>query len=325
MIRITDITLCTLSTSSSLENEAALKRKILEFYKLLLMTGINFIEITVPIYKILGESIDQSKTILRVQDPTEIKYYRGFAQYICRYSGFDTPTGTISEIQVNDIREVNLLNKFSDYQNIRIVGLDDLLQHDYLAVFNKIKKNYRGRIEFCPQNNYYCASALATEWVLNGGDNIVVSFSGSGGFAALEEVVIALRITKRYKPNLDLSVFVQIKSLYEELTNEIIPRNKAVIGNSIFEVESGIHVDGIFKNCSNYEPFEPAVVGRERKVIVGKHSGSTTLEIKLKEYDIAFPQNMVAQLLSSVQQESIYLKRSITDQEFVALAKALIQ
>jgi homocitrate synthase NifV len=319
MIRITDVTL------GSLNNNAAPKEKLLELYQLLLKTGINLIEITVPLYKILGASIDQSKTVLRVQDPTEIKFFPGFIKYICRYSGFDTQVDTISEMQINDIREVNLMNKFSEYQNIRIVGLDDLFQHDYLSVFQKIKKINRGRIEFCPQNSYYCASALATEWVLNGGENIVVSFSGCGGFAALEEVVMALRVTKRHKPNLDLSVLVQIKSLYEQLTGENISKNKAVIGNGIFEVESGIHVDGIFKNGSNYEPFEPSVVGMERKIIVGKHSGSTTIEIKLKEHNITFPQNMFDELLSLIQKESICLKRSITDQEFVALAKDLIR
>ncbi len=317
MIRITDVTLC------SLKNKAVPKRKLLELYQLLLKTGINFIEINVPIYMLLKENIERDKTILRVQDPTEISHYPGFCKYICRYSGFDTPLGTISEVQINDIREITLMKKLSDYQNIRIVGLDDLLQHDYLSVFNKLKKINNGRIEFCPQNNYYCASALATEWVLNGGNNAVVSFFGIGGFAALEEVIMALRIMKRYKPNLDLSVFVQIKSLYEELTDEIIPKNKAVIGSSIFEVESGIHVDGILKNSSNYEPFEPSIVGMERKIIIGKHSGRTTIEIKLKEYGISMSNEMIAELLLYIQQESIRLGRSITDEEFVLITNKL--
>ncbi len=315
MVRITDVTLC------SLNNKATQKRKLLELYQLLLKTGINFIEITVPIFKMFAEKIDQNKTILRVQDPTEIKYYPGFAKYICRYSGFAAHAGAISEIQINDIREINLMKKFSEYQDIRIVGLDDLMQHDYLAAFDNIKRVNNHRIELCPQNSCYCASALATEWILSGGDDIVVSFSGSGGFAALEEVIMALRITKHHKPNLDLSVFVQIRNLYEELTGQNIPKNKAVIGNGIFEVESGIHVDGIFKNGSNYEPFEPSVVGMERKIIIGKHSGTTTMEIKLKEYDIVFPPDMLMELLSSVQNESIRLGRSITDQEFVMLAE----
>ena len=317
MIKVTDVTLCTINS------KAAPKERLLELYRLLLITGINFIEIDVHTYENLNESVDKNRTILKVQDPTEIRFYPGFMRYVCRYSGFNTPSETVSEIQVNDIREVNILNRFSEYQNIRIVGFDDLMQHDYLTVFKRIQKINNGLVEFCPQNRYFCASALATEWILNGGESTVVSFNGSGGFAALEEVMMALRITKRHKPNLDLSVFRKIKDIYQELSGENISRNKAVIGNSIFEVESGIHVDGIFKNGSNYEPFEPSVVGMERKIIIGKHSGRTTIEMKLREHNIAYTENTVAELLKAVQQESIRLSRSITDEEFVGIAQSL--
>lgn len=317
MIRITDVTLCTI------DSKAVPKEKLLELYSLLLLTGINFIEIDVPAYENINESVDKNRTILKVQDPTEIRFYPGFMRYVCRYSGFNTPSETVSEIQVNDIREVNILNRFSEYQNIRIVGFDDLMQHDYLSVFKRIQKINSGRVEFCPQNRYFCASALAAEWILNGGESVVVSFNGNGGFAALEEVMMALRITKRHKPNQDLSVFRSIKKLYQELSGENIPQNKAVIGNSIFEVESGIHVDGIFKNGSNYEPFEPSVVGMERKIIIGKHSGKATIEIKLREHNMVCGDNIKARLLKAVQEESIRLSRSITDDEFINIAQTL--
>ena len=319
MIKITDVTLCTLN------NEAYQNDKVIELYQLLRKTGVNFIEIDVPLFERLEDKVDKSMTVLRVQDPTEIKYYPGFKKYICRHSGFITQLDTISEIQINDVREINLMSKFSEYSNIRIVGLDDLMQHDYLSVFDKINKLKFEVLELCPQNSCYCASALAIEWILNGGDNIAVSFAGNGGFAALEEVLMALRITKRHKPNLDLSVFVKIKNLYEQITGRNISKNKAVIGSGIFEVESGIHVDGIYKNGSNYEPFEPSVVGMNRKIVIGKHSGSTAIEIKLNEYNIAFPQNMIAKLLENVQLESIRLKRSISDKEFVTIAENFIK
>lgn len=318
MIRITDVTLCTLNTKT------APKEKLLELYLLLLQTGINFIEINLPVYEILADNTDMGRTVLRVQHPNEIRYFPGFIKYICRYSGYDVPPVTISEIQINDIKEVNLMNRFSEYKNIRIVGLDDILQHDYLSVFEKIRKIYTGQIEFCPENNFYCASALAVEWILSGGENIVAGFCGSGGFAALEEVIMALRVTKRHKPNLDLSVLRKIKKLYEELTGRTIPGNKAVIGDDIFNVESGIHVDGIFKNGSNYEPFDPAIVGMKRKIIIGKHSGRTTIEIKLKEYGIEYPPERIPELLKKLQQESIRMKRSITDEEFIGIAKTSI-
>lgn len=324
MIKITDVTLCSQDSFSVLENNASSKEMLLELYQLLLQTGISLIEINVPIYELLGESIDADKTILRIQDPTERKYYPGFIRYVCRYSGYDTPLDTISEIQINDIREVNLMKKFSEYQCIRIVGLDDLMQHDYISVFRKIKSINLGQIEFCPQNSYYCASALATEWMLNDGQNVAVSFLGSGGFAALEEVIMALRITKRYKPNMNLSVFRRIKNLYEQLTGESISKNKSVIGDSIFDVESGIHVDGIYKNGANYEPFEPSVVGMERKIVIGKHSGRTTIEVKLKEKGISCSKDSIVEILSCVQEESIRLRRSITDEEFQVIANRIL-
>lgn len=314
MIRITDVTLCTIN------HKYAQKDLLLRLYKLLLQTGINFIEITIPVLNLLGENIEHGKTILRVEHPSEINRYAGFIRYVCRHSGYDVPVGTISEFQINDIREINLLRNISQYLNVRIVGLDDLLQHDYLNIFERLKFLSGTQTEFCPQNNYYCATALAVEWVLSGGENIAVSFCGCGGFAALEEVIMALRITKRHKPNLDLSVLREVKKLYEELSGVSIPGNKPVIGNSIFEVESGIHVDGIFKNGANYEPFEPSVVGMERKIIVGKHSGRTTIEVKLMEFGLVFSAEKIQELLRNAQDMSIDLGRSITDQEFYELA-----
>jgi homocitrate synthase NifV len=46
-----------------------------------------------------------------------------------------------------------------------------------------------------------------------------------------------------------------------------------VVGKDIFTCESGIHIDGIIKNPSNYEPFDPAEVSLQRKFLIGKKAG----------------------------------------------------
>jgi homocitrate synthase NifV len=120
-----------------------------------------------------------------------------------------------------------------------------------------------------------------------------------------------------------LSILRELKSIFVEITGTAISPNKPVIGDKIFDVESGIHVDGIYKNGANYEPFEPSVVGMERKIIAGKHSGRTAIELKLKEYGIVFPKERIPELLSNVQDMSISLGRSITDEEFIKLADNL--
>lgn len=319
MIRITDLTLTTIDLKYVSADE------LVKLYSLLLQTGINYVEITIPVREMLGNCVDLSRTILRVTYPSEIIEYPGFVRYITRHSGFEFPTGTISEFQINDFREINLLGRNSDYQNIRIVGLDDLLQYDYVNVFRKLRRLFGSQLEFCPQNNYFCATALAVEWILNGGENLAVSFSGCGDFAALEEVIMALRIIKRHKPNLDLSLLREAKSLYQQLALTIISDKKPIIGDKIFEVESGIHVDGILKNGSNYEPFEPSVVGMERRIIAGKHSGRAAIEIKLKELGLFLTRERISELLNEVQHLSISLGRSISDQEFAKLAVNLTE
>ena len=54
----------------------------------------------------------------------------------------------------------------------------------------------------------------------------------------------------------------------------------------MFAHESGIHADGAIKDPKNYEAFDPAVVGLERQIVIGKHSGRAAIVNKFKEYDI---------------------------------------
>ncbi len=314
MIRITDVTLCTLNYKASPVN------KISEFYSLLLQTGINYIQIDIPLFELMANIVDKAKTVLKVQGSSEIDSFPGFAGYVCRLGSFEIFPNSISEIQVNDIRELNQTTKYNNINNVRIIGLDDLMIHDYINVFQKIKGIFNGRLEFCPQNRYFCATALAAEWILNDGENVVASFAGAGGFAALEELIMILRIAKRHKPNMNLAVFRKIKELYEELSGYQIAGNKAVIGEHIFDVESGVHVDGILKKGSNYEPFEPSVVGMSRNIVIGKHSGKSSVEMKLKEYGITLETEKIPILLSIIRQESIRLGRGLKDTEFAAIA-----
>lgn len=314
MIKITDITLCTFNY------KAAPEQKLSQLYSLLLQTGISYIEIDIPLFESIKETVDKEKTVLRIHYTTQISTFPGFAGYVCRIGSSETPPNLISEIQVNDIRELNQITKYSENKNVRIIGLDDLLIHDYVNTFDKIKEIFSDRLEFCPQNRYYCATALAAEWLLNEGQNIAVSFSGAGGFAALEELVMILRIAKRHKPNMDLSVFREIKELYQELTGYQIAGNKAVIGDHIFDVESGIHVDGILKKSSNYEPFEPQIVGMSRNIVIGKHSGKSAVEMKLKEHGVIPKNEKISLLLSRIREESIRLGRGLNDSEFISIA-----
>ena len=50
-----------------------------------------------------------------------------------------------------------------------------------------------------------------------------------------------------------------------------------------FTHESGIHAHGLFRDSRTYEPITPESVGRIRRIVLGKHSGSASVKAALTE------------------------------------------
>lgn len=317
MIRITDKTL------SCLDRYDATPKQLRNLCELLLELGVDFTELSIDAYQKIGTLPKKGKYILKVEDVIESRRYPGFDRYVCRHNGFVTPVEFVTEIQVNDISEINFLRQHQNLSNVRITGLDDIMCHDYKMAFAQIIKNITGKIEICPENKYFCATAIAVEWILFGGRNVVASFAGIGDYAPLEEILMALRLELRYKPNMNYSVYPRIKELFQEITGQKISPHKAVIGSNIFDVEAGIHADGILKDPNIYEPYQPELVGDKRCLVLGKHSGKAAISIKLKEMGISEDPATVSILLDAVRKKSIENQSSLTDEDFMQLVKAM--
>jgi len=319
LIRLTDITL------SCLDVYDPTGEQLSQLCGLLLNIGADYTELSVKAFRKMGALPPGGRYILRCESIMQAREYPQFGTYVCHRTGRCAPAGLISEIQVNDIREIPLLNRYGSLQSVRIRGLDDVLSHDYKPAFHALRQSFPGRVQLCPENRYHCATAIAVEWLLDGGNEAAASFAGIGGYAAIEEVLMALRLEIRRKPNFDFSILPGIKALIEEITKEPVPARKPVIGEDIFLVEAGIHVDGIIKNPKIYEPYQPELVGNARRLVLGKHSGKASVRLKMKELSLPEASADVAKLLSEVRRESIRLQRSLTDSEFLSLYKAVSQ
>jgi Isopropylmalate/homocitrate/citramalate synthases len=151
------------------------------------------------------------------------------------------------------------------------------------------------------------------------------SFGGLGGKAALEEVLLALRVIKRYRPGASYAMFPRLAALIEEITIRRFSGRKAVIGGKIFDVESGIHIDGILKKPEMYEPFLPELVGRGRRFFVGKHSGKKAVLIKLAELGLDPEDYDGSALLDEIRCLSTEKMSSLTDEELLNIAPKYIK
>lgn len=199
--------------------------------------------------------------------------------------------------------------------NIRIVGLDDIIFYDYEKIFSNIKSIFGNDIDMCIKNEYGSSTAMSLEWIKAGGKKIVTTFSGIGGYAPLEGILGSVGFLEKVKIRGEYILFPEVLKLFEEITENEIKSNMPFIGKDIFNVESGIHVNGIVKNPSTYEPYDPSKIGRTRKIIIGKHSGVSALEIKLKELKIEYKYSSLGYMLDEVRKISTQKRRGLLDQE----------
>ncbi len=107
------------------------------------------------------------------------------------------------------------------------------------------------------------------------------------GNAAMEEVVMALRVRKSWF-NLDTRIrseeFYRTSRLVSSVTGMVVQPNKAIVGENAFAHESGIHQDGLLKDKDTYEILAPEKVGVSGgRLVLGKHSGRHALKDRLDQ------------------------------------------
>ena len=179
-------------------------------------------------------------------------------------------------------------------------------------------------IEMHTHNDFGMATANAIAGLRGVANHVGVTVNGLGeraGNAALEEVVMALKFVYGCDVNMDTTMFREISEYVSKASGRELPIWKAIVGTNMFAHESGIHADGAIKNPKNYEAFDPSVVGLERQIVIGKHSGKAAIVNKFKEYNIELTNEEASVILEMVRSTSVRLKRSLFDKEIVGLYK----
>ena len=118
---------------------------------------------------------------------------------------------------------------------------------------------------------------------------------------------------------IDLTRLAGLCDLVASLSGRPIPKNKPVVGESMFEHESGIHVEGLLKDSTSFEPFGPEEVGRTRRIVIGKHSGTTAISWVLRQNDIHVDRDTLAPLAKVIGRESSRLRRALSEEEVLFL------
>ena len=160
------------------------------------------------------------------------------------------------------------------------------------------------------------------------------------GNTPFEELAVALERIYGVRTGLDISRLYEVSRLVEELSGVPVSPTKAVVGYNAFSHEAGIHTHGILAHTLTYEPVQPEIVGRRRRMILGKHTGKAALAVKLKERGVELPDPVLVDLLQRLktsaehrskgdleaflkEYRSLFEQPGISDEEFWKLVEEM--
>ena len=163
-------------------------------------------------------------------------------------------------------------------------------------------------------------NALAS--VAAGADLVHATVNGLGeraGNVALEEVAIALDHAYDIE-TADTTQLYELGQTVARATGVQTAPNKAVTGANAFTHESGIHTDGTLKDDAMYEPYPPEKVGRERRIVLGKHTGRAGARAALEEHGLDVSDEDLTEVVRRVKEIGDRGKR-VTDADLLAIAE----
>jgi len=166
------------------------------------------------------------------------------------------------------------------------------------------------------------ATANSIAALMAGATHVNTTVNGLGeraGNAPLEEVVMALWRIHGVDMGVNMQRFPAISKLVAEASGRTVAANKSIVGEAVFTHESGLHVDGLLKDFTNYESFDPAQVGRHRRLVLGKHSGSHGVKYAYAQLGIQLREDETPKVLALVREFASSTKRNLQADDLMQL------
>lgn len=144
------------------------------------------------------------------------------------------------------------------------------------------------KIDLHCHDDYGLALANAMAGIRAGADCVHATVNGMGeraGIPDLAETIVAfhnLEGVQKY----NLAPLVELSAYLERVSGFFLSPNKPITGLNAFTHKSGVHTNGVLKDPRTYEPFDPALLGRERKIVIDKYTGKSAVAARLEEYGI---------------------------------------
>jgi isopropylmalate/homocitrate/citramalate synthase len=149
----------------------------------------------------------------------------------------------------------------------------------------------------------------------------VLGLGERAGNVPIEETAMALLTLYGIDTGIKYDKLYGLARLVEQLSGHRVASNRPVVGEQLFQIESGI-IASWWQNCGKDNPtelfpFHWDVVGQPpAKVVLGKGSGIDSIKAALKDIGVQASEEEAMQVVVGVKEFSLEHKRLLTDAEF---------
>jgi 2-isopropylmalate synthase len=195
-----------------------------------------------------------------------------------------------------------------------------------IELINELKTVVNVPISTHCHDDFGLAVANSLAAVEAGASQVHVAVNGLGeraGNASLEEVVMALHLIYKYKTGINTRLLYSTSRLVSSLSGVSVQANKAIVGENAFAHESGIHTRGVTEKPLTFEPINPELVGRTRKLVAGKLAGTRGIKAELEEIGIHPTERQLQEVVQRVKELGDKGKM-VTDADLFALTSAVM-
>ncbi len=137
-------------------------------------------------------------------------------------------------------------------------------------------------------DDYGLALANAMAGIRAGANCIHTTVNGLGertGIPDLAETILSFHNLEGIQ-KYNIQPLMELSAYLEKISGFFLSPNKPITGQNAFSHKSGVHTNGVLKDPRTYEPFDPAILGRERKIVIDKYTGKSAVASRLEEYGI---------------------------------------
>lgn len=285
--------------------------------------GYKHIHIGLPTSDIhLKDSLNKSKTWLIDQARELVDYAK--------------QRGAFVSISAEDVgrSELSFVTEYAGH--VLEAGADRLRLSDTIGIlvpeqYHHIIKTVSSAVKIDTQchahNDFGYGVSNTIAGILAGARYFHVTVNGIGeraGMPDISQVVMSLKIQYGIDLGINLEKLKRLSEIVASATATSVYPWQPVIGRNVFAHESGIHAKGTINNGKTFEPFSPDIIGCQREIVIGKHSGRASLKHALDEQRVSYSEDKLPALLELVREVSMIKSNALTFAD-VAILYSTIQ